>query len=78
MTELIRPVKGQLYRLTYLGPFDPRGREVLSYDFEFMATRGSKYYFHSAQRGIDLTLDVYRFNEFLNNTPEKLIKGGNR
>lgn len=67
MTDLIKPIKGVFYKLTYYKTHS-RGRDIVTENFEWLAMRGSKYYFHSSHRGIDLTLTKWEFNEYLENT----------
>lgn len=71
---LVKPVKGEVYRLTYLGPSDARGRDIISKDFTYLAARGGRYYFHAEASGTDLLVDKYRFNTYLTNTVDMLMK----
>lgn len=60
--------KNKKYKLTYL----KYGRVISEY-FEFMATRGNRYYFYCQDSGIDLLISKDQFDEYSKNTENKLL-----
>jgi len=70
--ELIKPVKGEKYVLTYFGRSHSRGTPIHQYTFQFICHRGRNLYFYAENGGIDLTISKQQFNTYLKNTIEQL------
>jgi len=68
------PVIGEIYHLTYFGASSARGVEIVSEDFTFMCKRRSGYYLLSTSGVIDLVVKQHLFDEYLENTVDKLRK----